>query len=64
MNMFRPSAFRTYCVAVVMAAAMLLQPLAGVRRADHDVSYLTEIPLQGINPVKPNIMFTLDDSAV
>ncbi len=25
-------------------------------------SSLAEVPLQGLNPVKPNIMFTLDDS--
>src|SRR4249919_3573646 len=60
MNMSRPSAFRTYCVGVV-TAAMLLQPLAGYA-VPITTSYLNETPLQGLNPVKPNIMLTLDDS--
>ena len=60
MNIYRRSAFSRGCAGVV-AVAMLLQPLAG-NAAPITTSYLNETPLQGLNPVKPNIMFTLDDS--
>ena len=60
MNSSRPSAFRKYCAAVA-AATLLLQPL-GAYAAPITTSVLSEIPLQGLNPVKPNIMFTVDDS--
>ncbi len=56
----RPTTFRRCCAAAV-AAALTLQPLA-VYAAPITTSVLSEIPLQGLNPVKPNIMFTLDDS--
>ena len=40
---------------------MVLQPL-GVYAAPITSTSLAETPLQGLNPVKPNIMFTVDDS--
>ena len=40
--------------------ASLLQPLAADGAAI--VETLAEVPIQGLNPVKPNIMFTMDDS--
>ena len=57
MTSSRPSTFSRFCAAVV-AAALVLQPL-GVYAAP---TVLAETPLQSVNPVKPNIMFTLDDS--
>src|SRR5580765_6362706 len=57
----RSSAFRRYCAAVV-AAALALQPL-GAYAAAIASSPLAESALQGVNPVKPNIMLTVDDSA-
>ena len=60
MNSSRPSAFTKICAAIV-GAALVLQPLA-VYAAPVTTSNLAEVPLQGLNPVKPNIMFTLDDS--
>ena len=54
----RPSAFSRFCAAFV-AAALVLQPLGAYAAT----TVLAESPLQGVNPVKPNIMFTLDDSA-
>ncbi|MEO8303410.1 MAG: PilC/PilY family type IV pilus protein [Betaproteobacteria bacterium] len=56
----RPSLFRKFCVAAV-AASLTLQPL-GVAAVTITMSNLAESPLQGLNPVKPNIMFTVDDS--
>ena len=58
----RPSAtiFQRCCVAAV-TAAMLLQPLAAYSVTLTN-SYLNETPLQGLNKVKPNIVFTVDDS--
>jgi type IV pilus assembly protein PilY1 len=60
MNSSRPSAFRKFCAGVV-AVALIVQPL-GAYAAKITTSTLAEVPLQGLNPVKPNIMFTLDDS--
>ncbi len=60
MKSSRPSAFRKFCAAVV-GASLVLQPLAAYA-APITTSVLAEVPLQGLNPVKPNIMFTLDDS--
>ena len=54
----RPSALG-YCCAALMAA-ILLQ--AGAYAAPITNSSLAEIPLQGSNPVKPNIMYTMDES--
>ena len=56
----RPSAFRQCCAAVI-AAALLLQPL-GAYAAPITSSSLAAKPLQGLDPVRPNIMFTMDDS--
>ena len=55
----RPSIFRK-CCAAVMIATLVLQPL-GVYAATI-TPLLTNVPLQGLNQVKPNIMFTMDDS--
>jgi hypothetical protein len=57
----RPSVFRSYCAALI-AATLVFQPMI-VYAAPITTSVLAEIPLQGVNPVKPNILFTLDDSA-
>jgi type IV pilus assembly protein PilY1 len=56
----RPPAFTRYCAAVV-AVALALQPL-GAYAAPIVASQLAEDPLQGTNPVKPNVMYTFDDS--
>ena len=59
MNQFRRFALnRVGITAAVMA--MLLQPLIAYSVAISPT--LAESPLNGLNPVKPNIMFTLDDS--
>ena len=55
-----PSAAKRFVVAAV-AGALILQPL-GAYAAQITSSYLNEDPLQGLNPVKPNIVFTVDDS--
>ena len=52
-------ASRGICAATV-AAALVLQPLAAYAAAIAPA--LAQVPLQGVNPVKPNLMFTLDDS--
>ena len=52
-------ALNKVCTAAV-AASMLLQPL--VSYAATITPTLSESPLQGMNPVKPNIMYTMDDS--
>ena len=57
MNRSHPSAFRKFCAGVV-AVALIVQPL-GVAAA---TTVLAEKPLQGLNPVLPNVLFTLDDS--
>ena len=56
--------FRQYCAAL-MVALIGLQPLQlyAVGNLVGTPFELAETPLQGLNPVKPNIMFTLDDSA-
>ena len=59
MNQFRRREFNRILTAVV-AASMLLQPLATY--AATITPTLAESPLQGLNPVKPNIMYTMDDS--
>ncbi len=46
--------------AVLLSSALML-PSFGVHGATITPT-LAEVPLQGLNPVKPNIMFTLDDS--
>src|SRR5262245_60233403 len=61
MTSSRPSAFSRYCAAVV-TVALALQPLAAYA-APITGSVLAEKPLQGTNPVKPNIMYTVDDSS-
>jgi type IV pilus assembly protein PilY1 len=56
----RPSLF-SRCCAAALSAALTLQPLS-VYAVSITTSVLNETPLQGLNPVKPNIMYTLDDS--
>ena len=46
--------------AAVLAAALILQPLATFGATITPT--LAEVPIQGLNPVKPNIMLTMDDS--
>ncbi|MEO8304656.1 MAG: hypothetical protein ABI724_11090, partial [Betaproteobacteria bacterium] len=46
--------------AVIAAAMLTFQPLAA--RAATITPTLAQVPIQGLNPVKPNIMFTMDDS--
>jgi len=50
----------TRTFAAILAAAIALQPLAA--HAAAIVETLAEVPIQGLNPVKPNIVFTMDDS--
>ena len=45
----------------MLAATLVLQPV-GAYAATITTSNLAEIPIQGLNPVKPNIMYTMDDS--
>ena len=59
MNFASPSAC-TRTLAALLVAAVALQPLAV--HAAAIVETLAEVPIQGLNPVKPNIMFTMDDS--
>jgi type IV pilus assembly protein PilY1 len=47
-------------VAAAFVTALLLEPLAAV--AATITPTLAEVPIQGLNPVKPNIMMTMDDS--
>ena len=54
----RPAATRI--CAATLAAALALQPLA-IYAAPIAVT-LAQVPIQGLNPVKPNIVFTMDDS--
>ena len=49
---------RTFQAA--FAAVLVLHPLTVFAAAITPT--LAEVPIQGINPVKPNVMFTLDDS--
>src|SRR5215470_15155425 len=59
MNVNRRSGFTKLCTGAI-AVALGLQPLA--LPAATIAETLAEVPLQGLNPVKPNIMFTMDDS--
>jgi type IV pilus assembly protein PilY1 len=61
MNSFEKFGLRKCCAAIV-AAALAFQPL-GAYAAPIVGSTLAEDPLQNLNPVKPNIMYTVDDSA-
>src|SRR5580765_6157230 len=54
-----PNACKRF-LAAMLAAAVALQPL--MVEAAAIVETLAEVPIQGLNPVKPNIMFTMDDS--
>ena len=60
MNSFVTFGFRKSCAALV-AVAMVFQPL-GAYGAAITTSSLAEKPLLGESPVKPNIMYTLDES--
>ena len=46
--------------AATLAAALAFQPLAV--HAAPIAETLAQVPIQGLNPVKPNIVFTMDDS--
>ena len=59
MNPYHRRALNKVC-ATAVAASMLLQPL--VAYAATITPTLRRGPLQGLNPVKPNIMYTMDDS--
>ena len=59
MNVFRRTACTRLCAAT-LAAALAFQPLTAY--AAPITETLAEVPIQGLNPVKPNIMFTMDDS--
>jgi len=55
------SSILSRCCAAVLSAALVLEPIVAYG-AQINGSVLAEVPIQGVNPVKPNIMFTLDDS--
>ena len=55
----RQHALTRFCAAA-LAATLAFQPVAV--SAVTITQSLAEVPLQGLNPVKPNIMFTMDDS--
>ena len=55
----RQHALTRFCAAA-LAATLAFQPVAV--SAVTITQTLAEVPLQGLNPVKPNIMFTMDDS--
>ncbi len=59
MIVLRQSASRNLCAAIV-AAMLLLEPMAVLAATISPT--LAEVPIQGLNPVKPNIMLTMDDS--
>ena len=59
MTVLHRPAFKKICAAI-LAAALAFQPLA-VYAAPITVT-LAQVPIQGLNPVKPNIVFTMDDS--
>ena len=46
--------------ASALVAALVFQPLAAF--AATITPTLAQVPIQGVNPVKHNVMFTLDDS--
>ncbi len=58
MNPSRPSAFAKHCAAALAATLALLLPLPALAAP----TGLAVKPLQSLNRVKPNIMFTVDDS--
>ena len=55
----RPNVCQRIVVAALVAA-LAFEPLAV--RAAPITETLAQVPIQGLNPVKPNIMFTMDDS--
>ena len=59
MNLLRSAASRKSCAALV-AAMLAFEPLSIY--ATTITPTLAEVPLAGLNPVKPNIMLTMDDS--
>jgi len=59
MTVLRQSACRKICAAIV-AATLAFEPLAV--HAATITPTLAQVPIQGLNPVKPNIMLTMDDS--
>jgi type IV pilus assembly protein PilY1 len=59
MTIFRQVAIANFCAAA-LGAALAFQPLAAL--AATITPTLAEVPIQGLNPVKPNIMLTMDDS--
>ena len=59
MTVSRQPAFQKPCAAI-LAATLAFQPLAAYA-APIGVT-LAQVPIQGLNPVKPNIVFTMDDS--
>ncbi|MEO8302567.1 MAG: PilC/PilY family type IV pilus protein [Betaproteobacteria bacterium] len=59
MTAFRRHACKRIC-ATLVAASLAFQPLVGY--AATITESLAQVPIQGLNPVKPNIMFTMDDS--
>ena len=60
MKLTRSSVLTKFFVSV-LAAILALQPFS-LYAATITTSSLAEVPLQGLNAVKPNIMFTVDDS--
>ena len=59
MTVFRQTAIARIFQAA-FAAVLALHPMAVFAAAITPT--LAEVPIQGLNPVKPNVMFTLDDS--
>ncbi len=59
MTTFRPPTYSRLC-ATILVAALIVQPLATFGATITPT--LAQVPIQGLNPVKPNIMLTLDDS--
>ena len=49
-------------VAGSLAVAVGLSPFANIAHAASVNTNLADSPLQAINPVKPNVMYTLDNS--
>ena len=59
MSIFRNGVTAKFCAAT-LGVALVIQPLAN--HAATITPTLAEVPIQGLNPVKPNIMLTMDDS--
>ncbi len=59
MIVIRPHASKRI-LAATLAAALAFEPLAV--HAAPITETLAQVPIQGLNPVKPNILFTMDDS--